>query len=191
MARSSVSSRIAKATTTRRAMLGATGVGVVALGLGQRPSPALSQATPAAVPPAVERWAAAWNAHDPAAMAALFTDDGLDEDLAFGASFRGKEGVAEWVTITSSIISDTAVEVVGAYQAGDRATAEWIFTGSSLIGADGAVAPAPGRPFSVRVASVFELEGDLIRRVSDYYNPTTLQNQPGPPDGEAAATPTA
>ena len=65
------------AALTRRAALGAAGAGIATLGLGRRPGPALAQATPATIPPVVERWAAAWNAKDPAAMAALFTDDGL------------------------------------------------------------------------------------------------------------------
>ena len=183
------------ATATRRAALGAVGAGITALGFGRRSAPVFAQTTPAAIPQVVERWAAAWNAHDPAAMTALFTDDGLYEDLAFGASFQGKDGVAEWVTITTSVIPDAAVDLVAAYQAGDRATAEWIFSGSQIAPPD-AEGQAPGGTFSIRAASVFELEGDLIRRVSDYYNPTTVQSQPGqatPADasGEPAATPSA
>lgn len=171
-------------TVSRRAAFGAAAVGIAALGAGHRPRPSVAQATPEAVPPVVARWAAAWNAQDPAAMAALFTDDGVYEDLAFGASFEGKEGVAEWVGITSSVIPDAAVELVGAFRAGDRATAEWIFTGTQLPAA-GIEAQVGRESFSIRVASVFELEGDRIRRVTDYYNPSAAQAQPG------AATPTA
>lgn len=183
------------APVTRRAAVGAAGVGIVSLGLGVRPASASAsaQATPTALPPVVERWAAAWTAHDAEALAALFTADGLYEDLAFGASYQGPDGVAEWMMRTLAFLPDASIELVAAFQAGDRATAEWIFTGTRL---------APGGPqeegdpgtFAVRAASVFELEGDLIRRVSDYYNPTDLSSQPAPANdadtaGEAATPP--
>jgi steroid delta-isomerase-like uncharacterized protein len=187
MAQRDVRSRIVNAAVSRRAAV-AAGLGAAAFGLGARPGRVAAQATSAAVPPIVERWAAAWNAHDPAAMAVLFTDDGLYEDLAFGASFTGKDGVAEWVTTTTSFIPDARVDSLAAYRVGDRATAEWVFTGSV---SDPAAPddPAARRPFAVRVASLFELEGDLIRRVTDYYNPTAIDAQVGQPAD--AATPAA
>jgi steroid delta-isomerase-like uncharacterized protein len=188
MSRTSTLFRGSDATATRRATLAGAVGAIAVLATSGRPRPALAQATPAAVPPAVERWAAAWNAQDPAAMAALFTDDGLYEDLAFGATFQGKDGVAEWVTTTSSFITDARVDLVAAYQVGARATAEWIFSGS-VPGPAGADEGEALRAFSVRAASLFELEGDLIRHVADYYNPNTVND----PSGQAsnAATPPA
>lgn len=172
-----------RTTATRRAAL-AAGAAAVALGI-RRSASIAAQATPTVIPPTVERWAAAWNDLDPAAMAALFTEDGLYEDLAFGASHRGRDGVAEWVTTTASLIPDARVDLVAAYQAGDRATAEWVFSGS-VPGPAGPAGEATRVPFSVRAASLFELTDGLIRHVSDYYNPNTVLGEGGPP---AAATP--
>lgn len=177
---------------TRRAALAAAGLGLVGPGARRYSVVSAAQASPVVAPPLVERWAAAWNAHDPAAMAALFTDDGLYEDLAFGGSFQGREGVAEWVTITGSVIPDAGVELVNVYESDGWATAEWIFTGS-VIATSAPDASTPTPSFSVRAASVFELEGDLIRRVSDYYNPSAVLGMTAQPAGdgvpETAATP--
>ena len=181
---------------TRRAALRGVGGGVVAFAAGAAPR-ASAQATPTAVPPIVERWAAAWNAHSPEQLAALFTDDGVYEDLAFEFVMRGKRGVASWVTITLAGAPDARVELLYAFQAGDRAAAHWIFSGTHT-GAWGPDLPPTGKAFSLPVASLFELEGDLIRRVGDYYNLATWLRQVGlpagpyvPPGASAVGTPSA
>jgi len=185
------------AAMTRRTALGVAGAGLAAAsGLARSPRPVAAQATPAAIPPIVERWAAAWNAHDPAAMAALFTDDGLYEDLGFEWYSGGKAMIASWVEVTTAGVPDVRIELVEAFQAGDRATAEWNFAGTHT-GSFAPDLPPTGRAFSVRAASVFELEGDLIRRVTDYYNLATWQRQlgleagPYTPVGRPIGTPPA
>lgn len=132
--------------------------------------------------PVVERWAEAWNAHSPEQMAALFTDDGVYEDLAFGFALEGKEGVASWVSITTAGAPDTHVDVVYSFQVEDRAAAHWICSGTHT-GAWGPDLPPTGQPFSLPVGSLFELDGDLIRRVGDYYNLATWLRQVGLPYG--------
>jgi SnoaL-like domain len=52
------------------------------------------------VPVISQRWMGAWNAKDPDAMRALFTPDGIYEDLAFKISANGQKGVATWVQIS-------------------------------------------------------------------------------------------
>ncbi|MDQ3694437.1 MAG: ester cyclase [Chloroflexota bacterium] len=179
----------------RMALRGAAAGGFVALAVGAAPR-ALAQATPAAMPPIVDQWLAAWNAHNPEQMAALFTEDGVYEDLAFEFVLEGRQGVATWVTITLAGAPDMRAELVYAFQAGDRAAAHWIFSGTHT-GEWGPDLPPTGQPFALSVASLFELEGDLIRRVGDYYNLATFLRQVGlaagpytPPQAPPAATPT-
>lgn len=168
---------------TRRTALGIAGAGLAAAsGLARAPRPVAAQATPAATPKVVERWAAAWNAHDPAAMAALFTDDGVYEDLGFEWYSGGKAMIASWVEVTTAGVADVRIELVDAFQAGHRATAVWNFAGTHT-GSFAPDLPPTGRAFSVRAVSVFELEGDLLRRVTDFYNLATWQRQLGPEAG--------
>ncbi len=161
------------------ALLGASGGGAVAASGGTQGG---GREDAAMVPRIVQQWADAWNAADPARMAALFTDDGVYEDFAFQARFQGREGIALWVSITSASIRDARVELVDAFHAGDRAAARWIFSGTDT-GAFARDLPPTGKSFSLPVASLFELEGQLIRRVGDYYNLADLLRQIGLPAG--------
>lgn len=180
----------------RAALRGAVGGGMLAFAAGSPPH-AVAQGTPIAAPPIVERWVAAWNAHSPDQMADLFTDDGVYEDLAFEFVMQGKQGVAAWVSITLAGAPDAHAELVYAFQAGDRAAAHWIFSGTHT-GAWGPDLPPTGNAFSLPVATLFELEGERIRRVGDYYNLATWLRQVGlpagpyaPPGTSAVATPSA
>lgn len=136
------------------------------------------------VPRPVREWAAAWNTGDPERMAALFTKDGVYEDKAFGAVFEGKEGVAQWVSITTASIDETQVEVHYAFRKGDRIAVRWTFSGTDSAGGLGGQPPT-GRSFAVPAVSVFEVKGNKIERVEDYYNLADLLGQLGLPPGGA------
>ncbi len=176
----------------RVALRSAAGGGFVALAAGASPLVS-AQATPTAIPPIVEKWVAAWNAHSPEQMAALYTDDGVHEDLAFGIVSRGQEEVAGFIAATLAAAPDTRAELDYAFQDGDRAAALWTWSGT-YTGAFAPTLPATGQPFAVPIASLFELEGELIRRVGDYYNLGTWMTQVGlaaGPGGPAEASPAA
>lgn len=133
----------------------------------------LPEATDRPVPPIVQRWMDAWNRGDAVGMAALFTDDGVYQDFAFQAKNSGKDGVAGWVRLTVKNIPHTHGAILDAFQVGDRATVQWVFSGGPL--------PDTGRSFSVPVASVFQLRGGKIAQVIDYYNRADLYHQAGRP----------
>jgi hypothetical protein len=75
----------------RVALHAAVGGGIVAIAASA--TRVSAEATSAPMVPVVDRWAAAWNAHNPEQMAELFTDDGIYEDLAFGFVMQGKQGL--------------------------------------------------------------------------------------------------
>ena len=136
--------------------------------------------TPArSVPPVVQAWMDAWNTGDAQGMRALFTEDGVYQDFAFQAQVGGREGVAAWVELTVQNIPDTQVEIIEAFRTGDRITVKWVFSGTpERIGP----IEGTGASFSVPAVSVFELEGDLITRLGDYYNRADVFAQLGYPD---------
>lgn len=134
------------------------------------------------VPRVVREWAAAWNTGSHERMVGLFTEDGVYEDHAFQVVFNGKDGIAQWVSITNQVIDDTHVEVEEASRAGDRIYVEWTFSGTNSAGGL-AGQPPTGESFSVPAVSVFEMEGGKIRRVDDYYNLADLLRQVGLPAG--------
>ena len=155
-------------------------------------SSALAQAITAATPPqpterpvpaVVQQWMTAWNQADAEGMAALFTEDGVYQDFAFGAKIQGREGVAGWVELTVQNIPDTRGVILDAFRVGDRAAVQWVFSGTPIR-----MGPVEGtgESFSVPATSVFVLEGDRIRAVHDYYNRAEIFRQLGlPSDGFA------
>ncbi len=180
---------------TRRSAVTALGLGLAAgtgrLATSADAQPATPPPTPTSVPPIVAHWVAAWEAGDGTGVAALFTEDGLYEDLAFEAYNVGHEEVGQWVTITTHALSAIRAEVVHVVQGDGRIAFEWVFSGEQTGPFPGDI-PATGRAFSVRALSTFEMEGDLIRHASDFYNLATLFRQLGlPVDGYVPAGPLA
>ncbi len=140
-------------------------------GADQRPAPRV-----------VRQWAEAWNTGNPEQMAGLFTDDGVYEDHAFQATFRGKDAVAQWVSITTGAIDDVHAEVLGTSRRGDLITVDWIFSGKDTKNGLGGQPPT-GNSFSVPAMSTFQMKGNKIQRVDDYYDPADLLRQLYSPSG--------
>ena len=152
----------------------------------QSPIGPITPATPPiparSVPPVVQAWRDAWNTGDAKAMSELFTDTGVYQDFAFQAQGEGREGVAAWVELTLQSIPDTQVEIIEAFRADDRVTVKWVFSGTpERIGP----LEGNGASFSVPAVSIFELEGELITRLGDYYNRADVLGQLGYPDSFA------
>lgn len=134
------------------------------------------------VPKVVEQWTAAWNDGSPEQMASLFTEDGVYEDHAFQVAFQGRDGVAQWVSITNSSLNDTHVEVTKAFRCGNRIAVQWTFSGTDSASGLGGQPPT-GKSFSVPAVSIFEMKGNKFQRVDDYYSLADLMGQLGHPSG--------
>jgi steroid delta-isomerase-like uncharacterized protein len=142
-------------------------------------------ASPAAVPPVLRHMVDAINATDSAALAALYTEDGIHEDIPAGVTARGREEVAAFVDTSLGQFRDVRFELVSGRQAGDLAVLEYTFSVTDR---------SAELPVTYRGILVFELDGTLIRRSADYYDLATILDQLGQlQGGEAApeATPAA
>lgn len=144
---------------------------------------AITAATPprptgSPVPPLVQSWMDAWNSGDAQAMADLFTENGVYQDFAFGARAQGQAGVSSWVGLTVQNIPDAHGVILDAFQTGDRAAVQWVFSGTPLR-----MGPVEGtgESFSVPATSVFILKGGRIQAVHDYYNRAEIFRQLGLP----------
>ncbi len=143
------------------------------------------EGTPAAssAPPVVQAWVDAQNAHDPPAHAALYTPDGVLEDVPNRSAVRGAE-IEGFVTGVLRGLGDIRVELRHAFGTDEWAVAEYDFaaTNRGLILIPG----TEGRRFTLRTVTVFELEGDRIRRSSDYYDVVSILTQLGAMPGPSA-----
>ena len=151
-------------------------------------APMLARAqTPAAASSIAEAWTAAWNSHDSAQVAALFTPDGRYEDLAFGLEAHGTDEITKFADGFFTAAPDLHIDLVAGFGTDEWAAAEWIFSGTDT----GGVAGAPtGKRFEVRGATIFELQDGKALRDTDYYNAGTVLEQLGLAPASGAATPT-
>ena len=133
----------------------------------------------------LDDYLAAWNSHDVEKIASFFTDDCVYEDVAVGAVNRGKEQVKAFVSGTFTAFPDFKLERTSSFVAGDWRGAEWIMSGTQTGDIPGL--PATGKSFSIRGASITELQEGKIRRNSDYWNLASWLQQlglmPGAPSG--------
>ena len=142
-------------------------------------SPATPPTPARSVPPVVQAWMDAWNTGDAGAMSELFTENGVYQDFAFQAQVEGREGVTAWVELTVQNIPDAQGKIIEAFRTGDRIAVKWTFSGTpERMGP----VKGTGASFAVPAVSVFELEGDLIARLGDYYNRADVLGQLGYPD---------
>ena len=100
---------------------------------------------------------AALNSHDVEKIASFFTDDCIFEDVCGGAVYRGQEALKAQARAVLTAVPDLHLKIESLFAAGDWLGCEWIETGTKA-----------GRRFSVRGASIVELEGNKVRRESMY-----------------------
>ena len=177
---------------SRRTALRASGGVAAALALRGVGGTLAQDATPAGMPPQiVQDWIAAWNSDDPTTnVAALYTADALYDDVPTGlTNVALGTDVAGFVRSFVEQISDIEVTLRSGFGSGDWAAAEWDFR-FSYTGQLPGLPAGTGQPIEWHGATIYELEGEKIRRSADYYDNTGLLAAVGllaPP----AATPTA
>ena len=149
-----------------------------------------SPAAPAALPPLLEAWLAAFNAGDPDQLLALYTEDALWEEPAIGLAARGPDEIRAHLERLFTAAPDIGYAVTSSVVAGDGAVVEWVVTGTYRADFPG-LPPAAGQPFSFRGASVFEMTDGKIQRYTEYWDAYTFLVQLGAlPAPAAAGTPT-
>jgi steroid delta-isomerase-like uncharacterized protein len=154
----------------------------------QEASPA---ASPAALPPVLAEWAAAVNAGDVDQVLALFTADGVWEEVAIGLVAQGPDEIRAHLERLFTAVPDITFDVSNGFVADDRAVVEWTVSGTYSSDFPG-LPPATGQRFSFRGASVFQLADGKINHYTEYWDAYIFLVQLGAlPVPQAASTPTA
>jgi steroid delta-isomerase-like uncharacterized protein len=120
-----------------------------------------------------EKWAAAWNSHDPEKLLAAFTDDVVYEDVAFGEVSHGHAELRKFAAEEYEGVPDLQLKVDGVHVANGRGTIEWTFNGT-----DKGVYKT-GKKFTVRGVSVIDVHEGKISRCLDFYDTGTIMRQVG------------
>lgn len=124
----------------------------------------------------IEAWASGWSAHDMAAVARVFTVDGIYEDVPTGTVNRGHEALKQFGEAIFLTAPDITYHVKHAIVEGDRASAEWVMSGMHTGDMEG-FPPPRGARFRVHGASGFEVHGGAFSRCSDYWDIGSLLRQ--------------
>ncbi len=173
--------RLLSAVSIITTLLLAGAVAMPAGGLAQEASPA---ATPDDFPPVLIAWLDAFGVGDPEAFAALYTEDGVMEDVPNGVIATGREEIAEAIAVTFATVSESEAVPIGGFQAGNMVALEYQV---NAIAADGTT------PLSFRGVLIAELEGDLLKRTTEYFDVLTILTQLGLVGGASpeSGTPTS
>jgi len=151
----------------------------------QEASPA---ASPAALPPPLGDWAAAWAVGDVEGILATFTDDADFEEVPIGVVTHGQDELRAHLEGLKAAFPDISIVVTGGLVAGDRAAAEWTFTGT-YSGQFPGLPPGTGQTVTVRGSSILELEGGKIRADREYWDAHAFLVQAGALSAPATPAP--
>lgn len=126
----------------------------------------------------IEEWAAVWSSPTMATqLTSLFTDDCVYEDVTMGSVNHGKRELQDFYALVFGVFPDFKIELTAHFVADNWAGAEWLMSGTHQGDLPGL--PATGKHFSIRGASVFELQGSRFGRCSDYWDMATFLKQIG------------
>lgn len=105
------------------------------------------------------------------------TDDVVYEDVPLGLVLHGKEELRAFAQGFFNAFPDLKAVVTSTVISGDRATSEWQFMGTQTGDLPGM--PASHKRMDLRGVSVYEFDGDRIKRKVDYWDLATLLKQLG------------
>lgn len=118
---------------------------------------------------------AAWSLHQPEKIDAIFTDDGIYEDVAAGHIHHGKDEIKQFLRAAFSWSPDFRVTMKSLIVAHDTAATEWLSEGIQT-GPIGEL-PASGNSFQLRGGSILTFRDGRIAKVTDYYDMATFLRQ--------------
>ncbi len=125
----------------------------------------------------LENWASAWSSHDVEKVVSLFTEDCVYEDVTLGVVNRGTTELETFARATFEAFPDFKIQLTSSFVAGNWAGAEWAMSATHKGNLPGL--PATGKRFSIRGATIYEFQGNKIRRNSDYWDMVTPLKQVG------------
>jgi steroid delta-isomerase-like uncharacterized protein len=127
----------------------------------------------------ITEYYAAWNSHDADKIASFYTDDGVHEDVPLGKFFHGRDEIKAGIAPLFAAFPDFRQELKFILAVGDRMAHEWVMSGTQARELREFEVPAMGKKFSVRGASITELQDGRIIRNTDYWNLGTMLEQLG------------
>lgn len=124
-------------------------------------------------------WAAAYNARDPHALAALYEDDAESHQVALGQPLRGRAVLFESFVAFFVAFPDNVTRPEHIFEEGEWAIIEWHGSGT-FTGPLGDIAPT-GRSYTLRGCGFFRIREGKIAFQRGYFDRYTWFSQLGIP----------
>jgi steroid delta-isomerase-like uncharacterized protein len=129
----------------------------------------------------IDRYNAAWNAHDVDAIVTMHTEDSVFENHVTGDVNVGREAIAKAIGGIFSVFPDLAFETRRAYVREDLVVQEWTATGTheGTMTRAGLEVPPTGRRVDYKGMDVIPIRDGLVARKDVYSDSITLLRQLG------------
>lgn len=115
-----------------------------------------------------ERHVALWSAHDAHAVADLYAEDCVYEDIPQRLSMQGKQAVVKYAQEMFAAFPDITIRLRSLCVSVDHSAREYVMTGTHA---------ATGKSVSVAGVSILEFRGTEVVRNTDYYDLSSLIRQ--------------
>jgi ketosteroid isomerase-like protein len=113
-----------------------------------------------------KEYSRAWAVHDPAAIAAMHTDDSVFELHDVGAPATGRAAVRELIEALLTAVPDLRFEPKRAHFGAEHFVTEYMMSGT-----------AERKPFAIAGADVFTMRDGLVSRKDSYLDWLAYQRQ--------------
>lgn len=118
----------------------------------------------------VRNYINAWTAHDVEKITALFTENGLFEEVGTGRKLSGREEIAAYAASTLSGVPDSKFIIVTLLADEESAMVEWVWKGTNSVGWPEMGIPATNKYFELKGVSVMKIKNKMIVRNSEYWD---------------------
>ncbi len=125
----------------------------------------------------VKAWVKAYNEHNPIALANLYTENGIFEDVPNNFQIKGRSNIKCFQEGNQKIFGNIKLELQNVFGDECNAVAEYFFSATNT-----GFIPDPkviGKSFKVRTVTVFAIKDGKIERSSDYYDNAAVLAQLG------------
>ena len=129
----------------------------------------------------IERYNAAWNAHDVVAIVSMHSDDSVFENHTTGDVNVGKEAIGNAIRGIFTVFPDLEFETRRMYVRNNLVVQEWTARGTHLgkMSRAGLEVEPTGRHVEYRGMDVIPIEDGLVARKDVYSDGVTLLRQLG------------
>ena len=129
----------------------------------------------------IDRYNAAWNAHDVDAIVSMHTEDSVFENHTTGDVNVGKEAIGNAITRIFGVFPDLSFEARSQYIRDDLVVQEWTARGTheGPMNRSGMTIEPTGKKVDYRGMDIIPIEDGLVARKDVYSDGVTLLKQLG------------